>query len=33
VNNGSVRGAFDVSDDSLSNDEWMRQRNKQVGLG
>ena len=33
VNNGPARGAFDVSDDSLSNDEWMRQRNKQVGLG
>jgi hypothetical protein len=33
VGNSGSRGAFDVSDDSLSNEEWMRQRNKQLGLG
>ena len=33
VGSSGPKGAFDVSDDSLSNDEWMRQRNKQLGLG
>lgn len=32
VGGGSSRG-FDVSDDSLSPEEWMRKRNKQLGKG
>ncbi len=30
VNSGTARGSFDVNDESLPNDEWMRKRNKQV---
>lgn len=30
---GASSRAFDVSDDSLSPDEWMRKRNKQLGIG
>lgn len=30
VNGGSVRGAFDVSDESVPTDVWMRKRNEQV---
>ena len=30
---GGTSRAFDVSDDSLSPDEWMRKRNKQIGIG
>jgi hypothetical protein len=30
---GASSRAFDVSDDSLSAEEWMRQRNKQLGKG
>jgi hypothetical protein len=32
VGNSGQKGAFDVSDSSLSPEEWMRQRNKQLGL-
>jgi hypothetical protein len=32
VSGGSSR-AFDVNDDSLSPEEWMRQRNKKLGIG
>jgi len=32
VTGGSSR-AFDVNDDSLSSEEWMRKRNKQLGIG
>lgn len=31
--NGGASRAFDVSDDSLSPEEWMRKRNKQLGIG
>lgn len=30
---GGASRAFDVSDDSLSPEEWMRKRNKQLGIG
>jgi hypothetical protein len=33
VNNGGHSRAFDPSDDSLSPEEWMRQRNKALGKG